>query len=189
MFARTKRLTLRPGWPEDAPALARAIAYERVATMLAKVPWPYDLADAQAFLSIPRDAHDPCFLIEAMDGDTPRIVGGIALVEDGGAHELGYWLTPDAWGRGYATEAGHAVLDMARHALGLRKVVSSHALDNPASANVLRKLGFREVGRAARPSVARRRDMPCALLECALDDDDHRMPDRTPHRPPMLIAA
>ncbi|WP_380787449.1 GNAT family N-acetyltransferase [Sphingomonas sp. R86521] len=181
MFARTKRLTLRPGWPEDAPALAQAIAHERVATMLVRAPWPYDLADAQAFLSVPRGAHEPCFLIEAMDGDTPRIVGGIELMRDGDAHELGYWLTPDAWGRGYATEAGRAVLQIARHALGLRRIVSSHALDNPASANVLRKLGFREVGRSERPSIARGREMPCAMLECVLDDDDDRAP--------MLIAA
>jgi RimJ/RimL family protein N-acetyltransferase len=181
MFARTKRLTLRPGWPEDAAALAQAIAHERVATMLARVPWPYSVADAKAFLSVPRGPHDPCFLIEAMDDGTPRIVGGIELLPNGHSHELGYWLTPDVWGRGYATEAGHAVLGIARHALGLRKVVSAHALDNAASARVLRKLGFREVGRAARYNVARGRDMACALLECALDDDDDRAP--------MQIAA
>ncbi|MEG3165063.1 GNAT family N-acetyltransferase [Sphingomonas sp. PB2P19] len=181
MFARTKRLTLRPGWPEDAPALAQAIAHERVATMLARVPWPYDVADAEAFLSLPRGPHQPRFLIEAMDGDTPRLVGGIELMRDGDSHELGYWLTPDAWGRGYATEAGRAMLHIARHALGLRKLVARHALDNPASAKVLRKLGFREVGRGALHSVGRGGDIPCAVLECALDRDDDR--------PPMQIAA
>ncbi len=181
MFARTKRLTLRPGWPEDAPALTRAIAHESVATMLAHAPWPYDLTDAETFLSLPRGANEPCFLIEAMDGDAPRLVGGIALIRDGDTHELGYWLTPDAWGRGYATEAGRAVLDAARHALGLRKVTATPAIDNPASARVLRKLGFREVGRAARHNVARGHDMACILLECALDDDDDR--------PAMPIAA
>ena len=48
MFARTKRLTLRPGWPEDARALAQAIGHEAVATKLARVPWPYALGDAEA---------------------------------------------------------------------------------------------------------------------------------------------
>ena len=181
MFARTKRLTLRPGWPEDAPALAQAIAHEAVAAMLVRAPWPYGIADAEAFLSLPRGPHDPNFLIEAMDGDVPRLVGGIELMRSGGERELGYWLTPDAWGRGYATEAGRAVLHIARHGLGLRKVVASHALDNPASGKVLRKLGFREVGRAAQHSVARGRDMPCALLECTLDSDENR--------PAMQIAA
>ena len=54
MFARTKRLTLRPGWPEDAPALSQAIGHESVATRLARVPWPYALGDAQSFLAQPR---------------------------------------------------------------------------------------------------------------------------------------
>ena len=40
MFARTARLLLRPGFPEDAPALAAAIADEAVVRNLAVVPWP-----------------------------------------------------------------------------------------------------------------------------------------------------
>ena len=44
MFARTERLLLRPGWAEDAPALARAIADEQVVRNLATAPWPYRLA-------------------------------------------------------------------------------------------------------------------------------------------------
>lgn len=54
MFARTKRLTLRPGWPEEAPALRDAIAHEAVAMRLARCPWPYALEDAAGFLSQPR---------------------------------------------------------------------------------------------------------------------------------------
>ena len=74
MFARTERLLLRPGWAEDAPALARAIADETVVRNLATAPWPYALEDAEAFLAAPRDPAMPCFLItERTDGE-PRIV-------------------------------------------------------------------------------------------------------------------
>ena len=59
MFARTKRLTLRPAWPEDAPAIVRAIGHEEVVRMLSKVPWPYRLADAEAFLTQTADPQ-PC---------------------------------------------------------------------------------------------------------------------------------
>ncbi len=59
MFARTRRLTLRPGWPEDAPALAQAIAHESVIAKLARAPWPYAVSDADAFLAQPRAGHDP----------------------------------------------------------------------------------------------------------------------------------
>ena len=40
MFARTKRLLLRPGWAQDAPALFRAIADEGIVRNLASAPWP-----------------------------------------------------------------------------------------------------------------------------------------------------
>ena len=77
MFARTRRLTLRPGWPEDAPAVARAIGHEEVVRMLSKVPWPYRLADAEAFLSRERPASEAFFLILSHEGDCPRLIGGI----------------------------------------------------------------------------------------------------------------
>ena len=38
MFALTPRLTLRPGWPDDAASLAHAIGHEAVATRLAGIP-------------------------------------------------------------------------------------------------------------------------------------------------------
>ena len=63
MFARTPRLLLRPGFPEDAPALAAAIADEAIVRNLATVPWPYRMRDAEAFLASPRDPVLPSFLI------------------------------------------------------------------------------------------------------------------------------
>ena len=55
MFARTERLLLRPGWSEDAAALLQAISDERIVRNLATAPWPYSLADAEAFLARERD--------------------------------------------------------------------------------------------------------------------------------------
>lgn len=173
MFARTPRLTLRPGWPEDAPALARAIGHETVVTRLSRAPWPYARSDAEQFLSPPRGGTVPTFLILAHDGDYPQLIGGIGLTPDeAGGHELGYWLTPDAWGRGYATEAGRAVIAMARHALGFRRLHASHFVDNPASGRVLTKLGFRPTGRIEpRLSRARGGEAPCAFFELDLGED------------------
>ena len=146
MFARTQRLTLRPGWPEDAPAVARAIGHEEVVRMLARAPWPYRVADAETFLSRPRAASEAFFLILSHEDGYPRPIGGIGLAPEEEGHELGYWLAPEAWGRGYATEAGRAVVAIARHALGLKRVHAGHFVDNPASGRVLRKLGFRPTG-------------------------------------------
>jgi RimJ/RimL family protein N-acetyltransferase len=172
MFARTKRLMLRPGWPEDAPALARAIGHEGVVATLARAPWPYALGDAETFLAVPRGPAHPNFLICEREGDTAEVVGGIGIEHRAdGAHELGYWLTPAVWGRGYATEAGRAVIEIAR-TLRLRRLHAGHFTDNPASGRVLAKLGFRPTGRVVpRRSLARPGESPCALFELALDEE------------------
>ena len=149
MFVRTPRLTLRPGWVEDAPDVARAIGHECVVRNLSHVPWPYGLGDAEEFLASRRDAEGAFFLICLPESG--EIIGGIGVHrEDEHGDEFGYWLTPSAWGRGYATEAGHGVLAAVQHGLGYRRLVSSHFVDNPASGRVLRKLGFRPTGRVVR---------------------------------------
>jgi len=173
VFARTKRLTLRPGWAEDAAELARTIDHQEVARMLARVPWPYDNSDAEAFLSLPTRLTEPRLLILEHVGNTAHIVGGIGLHREGDAHELGYWLTPGAWGRGIATEAGRAVIDMARETLGLRQLHARHFLDNPASGKVLRTLGFRATGEVKRMrSRAREGASPCATYTLDLVQED-----------------
>lgn len=171
MFARTARLTLRPGWPEDAMALTRAIAHESVVTKLARAPWPYALGDAQVFLAQPRGPEVPAFLVFDDPAGSPRLVGaiGIDTTDAGGENELGFWFTPDVWDRGYATEAGRAVVQIARHALGLKRLVAGHFLDNPASGRVLEKLCFRPTGRIVpRFSLARGEEQPSALYELDL---------------------
>ena len=150
MFAVTERLLLRPGWAEDAVALSHAIGEEAVVRNLARAPWPYALGDAERFLALPHDLRRPSFLI--FRRDEPELVGGIGLMNDrdGEAVELGYWVARRHWGRGIATEAGRAVVAIADESLRLDRLVASHALDNPASGHVLRKLGFRPLGRTGR---------------------------------------
>ena len=78
-------------------------------------------------------------------------------------------MTPEAWGRGYATEAGRAVVEIARHALGLKRLHAGYFLDNPASGRVLEKLCSRPSGRVVpRFSKARGVEVACALYELDL---------------------
>lgn len=171
MFARTERLLLRPGWAEDAPALAAAIADEMIVRNLATAPWPYSLRDAEAFLAQPRDPVLPSFLIFARTLGAPRLVGSCGLGRrPSGAVELGYWISRPYWGNGYATEAGRALIDIAR-TLGLTQLEGSHFLDNPASGRVLEKLGFEPLGiTAPRMSCARGTEAQSRLLRLTLVD-------------------
>lgn len=160
MFARTERLLLRPGWADDAPALADAIAHPQVANMLTRVPWPYGKADAEQFLSDPHQPQAPKALIFLRTAGKPKLIGGIGLNAAEGGMELGFWIAPAYWGLGFATEAGRAVVAMARHTLRLPELRAAHFIDNPASGRVLRKLGFERTGHAApRTSQARRAEV------------------------------
>jgi RimJ/RimL family protein N-acetyltransferase len=178
MFARTERLLLRPPFTEDASALAAAIGDEAIVRNLATAPWPYGVADAAAWVA--RPDHDPLlpnWLMLLRSGDAPRIVGGIGVGRrEDASLELGYWVARPFWGLGFATEAGRQLLRTVR-ANGLPRLTAGHFIDNPASAKVLRKLGFRPTGQIApRFSLARGGDVACALYEQADDDADSPMP-------------
>ena len=169
MFARTPRLLLRPGFPEDAPALASSIADKAIVRNLAVVPWPYSMRDAEAFLASPRDPVLPSLLVFERGAGAPELVGACGLGRrPSGAVELGYWISRSRWGRGYATEACRAMVDIAR-TLGLPSIEGSHFVDNPASGRVLEKLGFRALGiTAPRLSCARGTEVSARLMRLAL---------------------
>jgi RimJ/RimL family protein N-acetyltransferase len=81
---------------------------------------------------------------------------------------MGYWIARAYWGRGFATEACSALVEIAR-ALGLARLEGSHFLDNPASARVLEKLGFEPTGLVApRMSCARGTEVPARLMRLQL---------------------
>lgn len=173
MFVRTQRLTLRPGWPEDANALAQAIGHESVVRNLALPPWPYPLEAAETFLAGFGNPIEPKFLVFEHRAGAVRLIGGMAVgIWKDEPNELGYWLTPDAWGHGFATEAGRAVLQAAR-ARGVRRITAGHFIDNPASGRVLRKLGFRPTGQLVTMySRGRGCDVASARYEIDLSEGD-----------------
>lgn len=180
MFARTPRLLLRPGWMEDARALADAIGDPAVLRNLTRAPAAYGLADAEAFLAQPQEPRLPNLLAFTRTKGAPRLVGGCGLhrAQDG-AVELGYWIARPYWGLGFATEAASAVMCMAR-ASGVRDVRAAHFVDNPASGNVLRKIGFHYRGKTERRfSLARGAAADCLIFEQGVPEEGRAIPMMT----------
>ena len=56
--------------------------------------------------------------------------------------EIGYNLGKKAWGYGYTTEAMSEIIRFAKQELCIEEIVGRHAKENPASENVMKKLGF-----------------------------------------------
>jgi RimJ/RimL family protein N-acetyltransferase len=85
----------------------------------------------------------------ALDERGGRLVGGAGLFPEaweGPEVELAYHVVPSAWGRGYATEAGAALLDAAWRETDLDRVVAFAFEENRASTRVMEKLGMRLEG-------------------------------------------
>lgn len=169
MFARTGRLMLRPGWPEDAQALHAALNDEAVARNLCHLPWPLDARDVLACLSKKPDPRFPELLLFRRTAGAPRLVGGCRIADHAAGPELRYWIGRASWGLGYATEAVNALLGMAR-SLGHRRLIAHHLVDNRASARVLEKAGFHPTGRSGQIVVPARRE-PAESREMTLELD------------------
>jgi RimJ/RimL family protein N-acetyltransferase len=155
----TARLTLRPLHQSDAGDIVTGVGDPAVARMLARVPLPYRHVHAEDFIAHARQsAHEGRNLILAVvDG---RLIGVMSIEEMPGRCELGYWLARTCWGRGFATEAGEAILAYAFDALRLRLIRSAVHTENRASLRVQQKLGFAIVGRSERHSLARGSAVP-----------------------------
>lgn len=167
MFARTDRLLLRPGWREDAPALAAAVSELAVARNCQGAPWPYSVAEAETFLA--EASADPArttLLVYRRSPGAPELVGAVGLGRTGDGQALfAAWTARPYWGRGYASEAGAALLDMARHSLRLGHILAWSFVDNPAGARLLDRLGFAATGEIVRATSLARGGAatPCRL--------------------------
>jgi RimJ/RimL family protein N-acetyltransferase len=145
---RTARLDLRAPTMADADRLAVLANDFDVVRMTGSMPWPFTLADAQAWVAHAQhsDPGEEALFVIDLPGEGP--IGVIGLDPDGVMTvEVGYWLGQPYWGRGYATEALTALLAWARDAWGRRCITARHFADNPASGAVLIKAGFLYTGR------------------------------------------
>lgn len=146
-------VALRRLGPADAAGMAAALNDLSVARNLVAVPHPYGIEDAQEFLDGP--AASPRMLPAAVHVDG-AFAGCVAVDALNGPPELGYWIAPAYWGRGVASAATRALVDLVFAMTGLDRLVSGHFVDNEASAAVLAKLGFGRSGVIEQHSRARK---------------------------------
>ena len=157
----TRRLTLRQPRSSDIDDLVAGIGDPAVTRMLGRVPLPYGRSHAEAFLdTVRRNAQSGRSLDLSIVHDG-RLVGGIGISNLPGYNELGYWLARSAWGHGFATEAGAAILAYGFEVLGLKLMRSVVNTENRPSLRVQQKLGFAAIGRSMHHSLARGHDVPC----------------------------
>ncbi len=150
----TFRLCLRPVKTADYPAIASLNADPAVQRFLclSKSPPTFEeaLADLPCLLSTPAPTGGGLWCIRSRS--TSDFLGLVLLLytDDHTEVEFGYRLLPKFWGRGYATEAGRAVVNHAFGDLGLTALCAIIHPDNTASSTVAEKLGFAQKGHTTR---------------------------------------
>ena len=164
----TERLQLRPPSMQDAEQIVELVGDKDVSWMLARVPHPYSIDDAHQWID--KIASDIDLGTEYafclfLPGD--KLIGSCGLTQRGAYWEIGYWLGKRYWEQGFATEAGHAVLDWGREHLAAKGFLSGHIIENAASGRVLQKLGFERVGEKMMYVTAR--DERVRAIRYALD--------------------
>lgn len=151
----TGRLTLRQPVPGDAERLTRYLDNFAVAGNLSRVPYPYRLADAKAWIRSWRPdqpANQTGFTIDlAGEG----LIGHVGFHDDEQGSVIGYWLGEPYWNRGFMSEAVAACLDWYFKVTEAPLIGSGVFHFNKASLAIQKKLGFTETGTTYRLCLAR----------------------------------
>lgn len=149
----TKRLLLRPFTMDDLESFFLYASHPEVGPAAG---WkPHESLEESAdilekWIAAGEEGGDLVFALE--EKGTGALIGSIGLHRDthrapnARCRMLGYCLSREHWGKGYATEAASAVLDYAFQRLRLRLVTVDHYTDNTRSRRVIEKCGFRYEG-------------------------------------------
>jgi len=152
---RTPRFMLRQPQVGDAELIARYLNDFAVAGNLARVPFPYHLSDAKAWLRtrLPNlPVEETNFSIE-LPGE--GLAGHVGFHRGPQGPILGYWLGRPFWNRGIMTEAVITSLDWFFGASSAPSVYSGVFHFNAASLAIQTKLGFTQTGRSTLLCLAR----------------------------------
>jgi len=142
--------TLRPWRNADRDRLAAIADDRRIWRNMTDVfPHPYTINDAKDWITRCSQEGDPPFNF-AIVVDS-GVVGGIGAhlltAEQKHVANVGYWLTPDVWGRGIATDALRRFARYMFDTFDVSRLYATVFGWNPASARVLEKCGYRLEGR------------------------------------------
>ena len=146
----TARLVLAVPAAADAPSIFERYSSDAEVTRFLGWSQHQSLSETEAFLDFcarewERAPAGPYLIWSREDGS---LLGATGLaVQDTDEAVTGYVLAKDAWGKGYATEALQAMVDMARR-IGLRRLTACCHTEHHASQRVLEKCGFVRQGAA-----------------------------------------
>lgn len=140
----TDRLVLRPLTLDDAEACYSWNSDERVTKYMSYSTYT-DISQTVNWIKsamIDKADWNWAFVLKEVN----KVIGTGSIgpnTQMKGYWSIGYNLHYDYWHKGYCTEAMRAIIDFAHTKLGVNKICSEHAVDNPRSGKVLEKCGLK----------------------------------------------
>ncbi len=170
----TPRLVLRELKMSDAQALSKYGSNFDIARMTGSFPHPFPLISAEFKIMHLRALKEQglAFPFAITEKGDDAMIGIMDLFrgKPGADLEIGYWIGEPAWGKGYASEAGKAILTEAERVFGKQTIRAGAFADNPASHRVLEKMGFVPTGKTELYfSMARMKKSESVLFERKAD--------------------
>ncbi len=131
-------LRLRRFRPDDFEAFHAIVSDYQVVKMLGSWPYPAQEAFTCMRMETPEAKAGQVLVIE-VDGEFAGTIGGLS-------RGIGYMLGQAFWGRGIGTWAVREMVQRMFEGSDVDEITASAWVDNPASARVLEKCGFKRTG-------------------------------------------
>jgi RimJ/RimL family protein N-acetyltransferase len=166
---------LRPVSDDDVDRVVEGTSDPRTYHWLAHLPLPYSPDDARAWFAQIREnaAAGEGVAWAIADPVSDVMLGNVSVFRLGSAagNEVGYWMHPDARGKGLMTAAVRRVVRHAFDELGCRRLYLRASAGNTASRYVAERAGFRHVGTDRSANVLRDGTFEDLLIFDLLDTD------------------
>ena len=146
----TERLRLRLLILEDAADLQRLAGDRDIASQMLHIPHPYEDGMAEEWIRdcwkrFEKDETVIFAITLKTDGNFIGVIG-CGLYREHEKADLFYWIGKPYWNLGYATEAAQVVIAYCFEVLKLNRIQAGRFTGNPASGQVLEKVGMHYEG-------------------------------------------
>lgn len=171
---RSDSIRLRQFLATDSGWITTACDRPEMARFVPVLPSPYTEVHARGFIEYAHEAWrsgtSAPFAIESAEHEPLGAIEVHLNRDDPGRGGVGYWLRPEARGRGAATEALKLVSRWAFEALGIERLSLVTDPENAASQRVAERAGYQREGllRAWLPTTSGRRD--CTMFSLLRTD-------------------
>ena len=147
----TPRMEIRPYQKSDADAVWPVLRHPLIFATTAFIPRDYPRSRVEWWIAFIESAarNRTGYEFGMFDRKTGRYIGNVGIINVHRGNQSGsitYFIDPEFWNLGYASEGAEEMLRFAFEDLGLHRVGGTCMSCNPASRRVMEKLGFTFVG-------------------------------------------